>query len=63
MKEMNRLCVYIVYGTPQSPQDVVDKCAAMDRSLWKNCNLRKNLFAEKALKIRLFFDMIGKLGG
>jgi len=29
--------------------------------LWKNCRISKNERPEKALKTRLFFDMIGKL--
>ena len=63
MKEMHRLYVYIVYIPPHTPQDIVDKRMVVDRCLWKNCNLCKNLSAEKALKTRLFFDMIGKPEG
>ena len=55
MKEMRRLCVYIVYIPPHTPQDIVDKRMVSDRCLWKNCNLCKNLSAEKSLENKAFF--------
>ena len=55
MKEMRRLCVYIVYEPPQTPQDIVDKRMIPGRMAVENCKLCKNGFAEKSLENKAFF--------
>ena len=40
MKEKSRMSVYIVYGIPQSPQDIVDKRSVSGRTPVEKLQIR-----------------------
>ncbi|MDO5377285.1 MAG: hypothetical protein Q4G52_03020 [Clostridia bacterium] len=61
MKEMGRLCRFLVDENAGRPQHVVDKPSRRGGGNVDNCILRAKPFAKKALKTGLFFDMIGTL--
>ena len=55
MKEMRRLCVYIVYAYEQAPQDVVDKRPAIGRRPVEKLQIVQKSFRRKTLENKVFF--------
>ena len=55
MKEMRRLCVYIVYAYEQAPQDIVDKRPAVSRRPVEKLQIVQKSFRRKTLENKVFF--------
>jgi hypothetical protein len=55
MKEMRRLCVYIVYAHAQSPQDIVDKRSAFGRGPVDKLQFVQKSNRRKTLENKVFF--------
>ena len=55
MKEMRRLCVYIVYVDEQVPQDIVDKQGLPGRRPVDKLQFVQNPIRRKTLENTIFF--------